>query len=211
MSGDTKVLSRRQRERLRHKQEILNAALRLFSARGFHNVSMQEIAAEAEFAIGTLYKFFPSKEALFDELVKASGQRIGVEVTAVLDQPGTEAERLRNYFRSLAGQLEQHASFIRLYISEMGTRGGKLARSHDQPKVKTLLATRIRSLLEAGIRKGLFRAVDVSVAVVAITSTVEALAFEMAGDFDRAKAASVFEGVEHFFLDGLLRSEAPPR
>ncbi|HEV57786.1 MAG TPA: TetR/AcrR family transcriptional regulator [Phycisphaerales bacterium] len=211
MSGDTKVLSRRQRERLRHKQEILNAALRLFSTKGFHNVSMQEIASGAEFAIGTLYKFFPSKEALFDELVKASGQRIAVDMTAVLDQPGTEAGRLRNYFRSLAGQLEQHSPFIRLYISEMGMRGGKLAKEHDQPKVKALLSSKIRSLLEAGIRKGLFRAVDVDVAVVAITSTVEALAFEMAGDFDRGKAASVFESVEHFFLDGLLRLEAPPQ
>lgn len=211
MSGETKVLSRRQRERLRHKQEILNAALRLFSAKGFHNVSIQEIAAEAEFAIGTLYKFFPSKEALFDELVEASAQRIAVDMTAVLDQPGTEAERLRNYFRSLAGQLEQHASFIRLYISEMGMWGGKLAKEHDQPKVKTLLSSKIRRLLDGGMRKGLFRSVDVDVAVVAITSTVETLAFEMAGDFDRVKAVSVFEHVERFFLDGLLRSEAPPQ
>jgi len=211
MIEGTSELPRRQRERLRHKEEILDAALRLFSAKGFHNVSMQEITSEAEFATGTLYKFFPSKEALFDELVKASGQRIAVDVTAVLDMPGTEAERLRKYFRSLAAQLEQHASFIRLYISEMGMRGGRLAKEHGQPKVKTLLASKIRRLLDGGMRKGLFRSVDVDVAGVAITSTVETLAFEMAGDFDRAKAASVFEGVEHFFLDGLLKSEAPPQ
>jgi TetR/AcrR family transcriptional regulator len=211
MIEGTRELSRRQREKLRHKEEILDAALGLFSSKGFHNVSMQEIAAEAEFAIGTLYKFFPSKEALFGELVKASGQRIAVDVTAVLDQPGTEAERLRNYFRSLAGQLEQHAPLIKLYISEMRVRGSRLAKEHDQPKIKTLLSSKIRRLLEAGIRKGLFRAVDLNVAVVAITSTVETLAFDMAGDFDRVKAASVFESVERFFLDGLLKSEAPPQ
>ena len=38
-------LSRRERERQRHKAEILSAAVKLFSERGFHNVSMNEIAA----------------------------------------------------------------------------------------------------------------------------------------------------------------------
>ena len=51
-------LSRREREKLRHRKEMLDAALKLFSEKGFHNVSMHEIAQKAEFAIGTLYKFF---------------------------------------------------------------------------------------------------------------------------------------------------------
>jgi len=54
MVDNVEELSRRERERLRHKQEILSAALRLFSAKGFHKVSMQEIASAAEFATGTL-------------------------------------------------------------------------------------------------------------------------------------------------------------
>lgn len=41
-------LSRKERDRLRHKEEILAVALRLFSDRDFHNVSMQEIAEESE-------------------------------------------------------------------------------------------------------------------------------------------------------------------
>ena len=40
-------LSRRERERLQHKREIMDAALRLFSERGYHNVSMEELAKEA--------------------------------------------------------------------------------------------------------------------------------------------------------------------
>jgi len=37
-------LSRREREKLRQRQEILDAALELFSEKGYHNVSMHEIA-----------------------------------------------------------------------------------------------------------------------------------------------------------------------
>ncbi|MBW1921133.1 MAG: helix-turn-helix transcriptional regulator, partial [Deltaproteobacteria bacterium] len=36
-------LTRRERERLRHRKEILEAAVELFSEKGFYNVSMQEI------------------------------------------------------------------------------------------------------------------------------------------------------------------------
>ncbi|RPJ04344.1 MAG: TetR/AcrR family transcriptional regulator, partial [Deltaproteobacteria bacterium] len=49
-------LPRREREKLRQRHEVLDVALRLFSEKGYHNVSMHEIAKEAEFAIGTLYK-----------------------------------------------------------------------------------------------------------------------------------------------------------
>jgi len=40
-------LTRRERERLRHRKEILEAAVELFSEKGFYNVSMQEIAQKA--------------------------------------------------------------------------------------------------------------------------------------------------------------------
>ena len=64
-------LPRKEREKLQHKEEILTVALKLFSDRGFHNVSMQEIAEESEFSVGTLYKFFESKESLFAALMKS--------------------------------------------------------------------------------------------------------------------------------------------
>jgi len=51
-------LPRREREKLRHRRQMLAAALDLFSEKGYHNVSMHEISKRAEFAIGTLYKFF---------------------------------------------------------------------------------------------------------------------------------------------------------
>ncbi len=205
--SEQEKLSRRERDRLRHKEEIVAAALKLFSERGFHNVSMQEIAAQAEFATGTLYNFFPSKDALFDELLKGSVERITGELVAILDLPGTEVERLSHYFRSMPAQLEAHAPFIKLYVSEVGTRGAKLARDQDKTEVSVVVAMKIRDLLESGIRKGLFRSVDAEVTAIAISSTLETVAFDIAGQFDRAKVTRIFEKVEQLFLEGLLRPE----
>ena len=118
----TEKLSRRQRERLQHRNEILATALRLFSEKGFHNVSMQEVAAEAEFATGTLYNFFDSKEAMFDDLMNDCAEKIIGALRAILEGPGDEAERLAGFFRHQMVALEEHGEFIRLYVAEFGRK-----------------------------------------------------------------------------------------
>jgi len=45
------ILSRKQRQKLQNKEEILSTALGLFAEKGFHNVTMREIAKQAEFSI----------------------------------------------------------------------------------------------------------------------------------------------------------------
>ena len=200
-------LSRRERDRLRHKEEIVAAALKLFAERGFHEVSMQEIAARAEFATGTLYNFFPSKEALFEELADRCGETIIGDLEAVLEGPGDEAELLRAFFRRQPELLAQHADFIKIYVSEMGSRGAKQRKDETEGKVGVALNEKVARLLESGIRKGLFRAVDPTIATMAMTSILETLAFEMAGRVDAAQLRDAFAKVEALFLDGLLSPE----
>ncbi len=197
-------LSRRERERLRHRQEILSAALRLFAEKGFHNVSMQEIAAAAEFATGTLYNFFASKEALFEELTQNCGDRIVSDLTAILDGSGDEADRLRTFIRRQPALLQEHAEFIKVYVSEFGIRGAKVSKRKGESEFHTILNGKLEALLQAGIAKGLFRRVDSAVAAKAIHSILETVAFEMAGHFDMAAATDTFAGIEQLFLGGLL-------
>jgi AcrR family transcriptional regulator len=47
--------SRRERERLARRREILEAARKVFAARGYEGSTLDEVAREAEFAKGTLY------------------------------------------------------------------------------------------------------------------------------------------------------------
>ena len=202
-----KPLTRKERERLRHRQEILDTALKLFSKRGFHNVSMQQIAEASEFAVGTLYNFFESKEALFDELSKDCGETLVNSLMVILDGPGTEVEHLRNFIRHLPHLLEEHADFIKMYVSEIRTRSAMLSREQDRESYKDDLDARLEQLLENGIRKGMFRRVDPRIAMQAINSIIETLAFEIAGRFDKNEAKERFDKVEHLFIDGLLRPE----
>jgi len=49
---------------------IESAALELFTRQGFHSTRMREIAEKAEVSSGSIYTYYPSKEALFASLVK---------------------------------------------------------------------------------------------------------------------------------------------
>ncbi len=62
------IQERRQREFARREREILDAALDLFDSDDWLSVTVEQIAQAAEIGKGTIYKHFPSKEAIYARL-----------------------------------------------------------------------------------------------------------------------------------------------
>ena len=60
---------RREREKAQRRQEILDAARRVFFGRGFHSPTMDDVAAQAEISKGTIYLYFESKETVLAHLL----------------------------------------------------------------------------------------------------------------------------------------------
>ena len=58
------IYERKQREKAQRKIDIINAARKIFSNKGFNSATMEEIALEAELSPGTLYLYFKNKEEL---------------------------------------------------------------------------------------------------------------------------------------------------
>jgi AcrR family transcriptional regulator len=72
MNGDFKMkenISRKEREFLTRRADILSAAEKVFAARGFYGSTMDEIAKRAEFGTGSLYKYFRGKNDLYFSLI----------------------------------------------------------------------------------------------------------------------------------------------
>jgi AcrR family transcriptional regulator len=65
ISPATETTSRRERRSNETRERIFQAALRLFSERGFHNVTVEQITEAADVGKGTFFNYFPSKEHLF--------------------------------------------------------------------------------------------------------------------------------------------------
>lgn len=59
---------RRERKKAQTRQALADAAVRLFTERGFDNVGVREVAEAADVSLSTLFKHFPSKEALVFDL-----------------------------------------------------------------------------------------------------------------------------------------------
>lgn len=63
------IKERKQREKAQRREDILNAAEKLFFSRGYDSVSMDEIAAAVELNKATLYLYFRDKESLYFAVV----------------------------------------------------------------------------------------------------------------------------------------------
>jgi TetR/AcrR family transcriptional regulator, repressor of fatR-cypB operon len=62
--------SRKDREKIFRKNEILEAAVQLFAVKGYNATTLDEIAAAAQFGKGTLYNYFNSKEEIYIAIIK---------------------------------------------------------------------------------------------------------------------------------------------
>ena len=152
-------LPRREREKLRQCKEILASARELFSERGYHNVSMHEIAEKAEFAIGTLYKFFRNKEELYHAVVLEQSDKFHDVLVQAIETSGDEIECLRNYVRTKGELFSANLSFIRLYIAESrGASYNLKASLNDEVRKRYYnMLEQLALVFDEGIRKKRFR------------------------------------------------------
>ena len=170
-------LPRREREKLRQRQEILAAALDLFSQKGYHNVSMQEIAAKAEFAIGTLYKFFQNKEDLYKTLVLERCDDFAAGLCRAMEQSEDEVEKLRHYVRFRSDRFRHNLPFVRLFLAESRGIGYNLKAGLDDEVRKRYydILQRLASVFASGIDNQRFKRIaDPYYLAVALDSVLDA-------------------------------------
>ncbi len=202
-----KTLSRREREKLRQRRDMLTAALRLFSEKGYHSVSMHEIAEESEFAIGTLYKFFRNKEDLYRVLVLEQADAIHDALVGALEEPRDEIEKLRNYIRVKSEFFRDNVSMIRLYfgITQGGSFNLMTGLDAEMRRRYDVFLRILASTFEKGILRKRFRKVaDPYHLALALESQVNAFLFLWVYNPERHPAPVVPETVLKIFFDGLV-------
>jgi len=70
-------------KKLRKSEKILDAALMLFSTRGFYATTIPDIAKAMGMSVGNMYNYFSSKEMLAKEIIKYSSDILGAEIRRV--------------------------------------------------------------------------------------------------------------------------------
>jgi len=87
------IQERKQRERERRRQQIIVAAKRVFSEKGYSKSTMEDIAREAELSPGTLYLYFKNKDELYASLSLRILQYLNIRLEDVKKEKDIETRR----------------------------------------------------------------------------------------------------------------------
>jgi AcrR family transcriptional regulator len=139
------------------RQAILDAALTVFAERGYEAARLEDVAAKAGVAKGTLYLYFKDKEALFEALVRGAVAPMLDQVGAAAAAPGLKATDILDLFFAMF-QSEvlgtKRKLVLRLIISE-GPRFPVLAEFYYREVVSKGLAI-MRSVARNAVAGGEF-------------------------------------------------------
>jgi AcrR family transcriptional regulator len=142
--------------------EILGAALTCFAERGFAATRLDDVAQRAGVTKGTLYLYFPNKEELFKAVVAQAlvpNLERGEALLSETGEPQSAAALLATLIRGWAELARSPASAIpKILVSEAGNFPD-LARFYREQVVDRSMAL-LRRVLQLGIARGEFRAVD---------------------------------------------------
>jgi AcrR family transcriptional regulator len=167
---------------------------------------MHEIAEKAEFAIGTLYKFFKNKEDLYKALMMEKAEEYHRILSEVLSKNDDILTTIRSYIAAKASIFTNSIAILRLYFAE--TRGAsfniKAGLDQDIRKLYDELVEKLASVLEKGIRANVLREVNPYYLAVALEGLTNAFLFCWMEDPDRHPYEANVPLITELFLKGVL-------
>ena len=134
------------------RKRIVAAAKKLITENGFENVSIEDIAKEAEVSTGSFYNYFKKKEDIIEELNQLSFYHLA-EITNEMKDKGLD-DRLKYYCRQFLAEIERVGieicrQWIRNNITPVNMEiSGKETTKYNHDYLA------MKSLLEEGIRRG---------------------------------------------------------
>lgn len=204
---EEKKLSRREREALMHRQLILDTAVDLFSERGYENVSMQEIAHEAEFAVGTLYKFFENKEALYRSLLGSKAEEVHKALDTILEGDGEPLAIIRQFIEQLAAVLEHNRKIVRLYFSEsrgIKFQGGK-EFANEMKAMDERTHTKMAAVIKRAVDEGQLHELDPDYLAVTLGGMIDGFCIGWVDAPERYPLQDATDMIMNMFLHGAGR------
>ncbi len=149
--------SRRERKKRETRRRIVEVATRLFSERGFDAPTVDDIAAAADVAKGTIYNYFDSKEAILFEFLFDVEQRIQAELARFAEAPGPLSSILGDWLRYQFELKTPYLPLVRVSLSQLVLRlnafealAARMQEVVDPPLAGLLEALQRRGLIPPG-------------------------------------------------------------
>ena len=113
------ALTRKERDDLRKRKEILETARKIFAARGFHSTTMAQISKASQYPLGSIYKYFPGKKEMYHDLVINKVHDLGQILFEIKqDRKTSVSDKLEACLFAQAAFYKANREVVRIYISE---------------------------------------------------------------------------------------------
>jgi AcrR family transcriptional regulator len=199
--------NRKERELIQRRQEVLVVAERLFSQKGFFKTSMAEVAHDSEFAVGSLYQLFPSKDAIYVALMEEKFKEYLALVQREVAAAKGVLDKIEALIATKVGFFEKHRNFFRIYITEWGAGECSIkgALGENIASLRQEYLALITATMQAGVKRRLFKKLDAKELAHLFDGMMNAIIHQWiasAGDESlAAKAATISDT----FLHGVLQ------
>jgi AcrR family transcriptional regulator len=162
------------------KQEILEAAMKLFARNGVTNTKMAHIAEAAGVGKGTIYEYFRSKEDIFASAYHHMFAETEELIEKVLQSNIGPEERLKavlgDTIEALLGDGGEFAGIMMEFWSEgIRSKDDRILKIINLDEIYRQYRQIISEILEEGISQGIFRRVDTHLTASALIGAMDGL------------------------------------
>jgi AcrR family transcriptional regulator len=150
---------RKEREFNTRRMEILEQAEKIFAARGFHDVTMAEIANASGFSIGSLYQFFQGKEHLYATMISEKIDLMYARIHQEVELANTVTDKIAALIDAKLHFIENNADFCRIFLRGENEALSEMMTSLHQKLIDDYYQhlSFIEKILKNGIKKGSLR------------------------------------------------------
>lgn len=200
-SESTLILRRQFKAKTR--DAILNAAATVFARDSATHVRMEDIAARAGIAVGTLYNYFQDRSALVGALLESRTRVLLDSLDAALDVDASFDERLMRFVQALADHFEANRSLLSFLLEEERVHGHDARTASRRHSVLREVLSRAERLLVEGVRDRALREGDPSMYAALLVGMIRGMvSIAVTGNARLGDAATAIVGV---FLTGAGR------
>jgi len=172
---------------LEKQERLLTIAKRAFAKGGFAATSVNAIAAAAGISIGTLYKYFRSKQDLFLTIIGQGHDLLQTVLEGIVGGTDALPAKIERLLHAAVSYSEQDPDFVKIYI-DCTTQGLAPLAARLSRSIESLAADAYRRLLkEAQARGEIDPALDTSVAAFCLDNLLLMLQYSFGCGYYRER------------------------
>jgi AcrR family transcriptional regulator len=190
------------------RERILKAALALFLRRGFDATTMDEVAARAQIAKGTLYLHFNDKADLYVSLLEQKVDALNQALSGIAASDATAGVKLETIIRrNLEFIVHEYSGAEFFHDTQVGHNPEvlKLIKTRITPKLEKLLKV-IAGVVKQGVAAREFRKVDPFTVAVRVFGLVNVNVVRRALDPEPMDSAKEAAALRDFVFHGISRN-----